>query len=215
MNSMTTIGHFSDLHGDLSGLFDSTVLPDVWVASGDFFPNITRGDTDIEPGYQKTWFGIVADEFIDRLGGRPLVWMGGNHDYADLGELLRDRGYPAYNVTPEGVMVADLRFAGFRNINYIAGEWNGETRDFSDVVARTFASDPDILVTHAPPAGILDANPYGLDYGITALTTALTYESHNIKAHFFGHAHGGGGQRCVEMDIKFCNSAEHVQFIDV
>ena len=33
------IGHFSDLHGNLTALFNSPIQPDVWVDTGDFFPD--------------------------------------------------------------------------------------------------------------------------------------------------------------------------------
>lgn len=58
-NSMI-IGHFSDLHGHLNWLdpvLQARGLPDVFVCSGDFFPNQTRGIVGAEVRYQTRWFG--------------------------------------------------------------------------------------------------------------------------------------------------------------
>lgn len=218
------VGHFSDLHGGLKELLTSTETPDMWICTGDFFPNMSRGDVAIEVPYQTEWLhqpvdGVtLLDKIIDRLGGKPLLWIAGNHDYINLGEELRNKNYPAYDVTPEGVEVLGLKFAGFREINYIFGEWAGETHDFHDLMDRAIASNPDILVTHAPPSDILDMHPsmkgQKIGYGVVSITTALTWSEHKIKAHFFGHAHTGFGT-VTEMGIQFINGSNHVRFHNI
>ena len=206
------IGHFSDIHGNIRKLLASSELPDVWVCSGDLFPNETRGDRDIEPAFQAAWFKGVVDSLIARLGGRPVIWVGGNHDYVNLVELLRENGYEAaYDATVAPVDIGGHRFAGAEGIPWIAGEWRTEEQDLTPMVDRVFEMDPTILVTHGPPAGILDA----VGYGNRPLTTALAYRPHRIVAHLFGHAHDHGGQSIHEMGIHFFNGAEHVRFIDV
>lgn len=208
------IGHFSDLHGELTDFLAGTGVPDIWICTGDFFPNITRGDRVIEHISQKRWLDTKINRLINRLGGAPIVEIGGNHDYISLGDALRKKGYPAYTVTPKGVTVKGLKFSGFREIPYIIGEWNGETHDFSSLIEETMNSNPDVLVTHAPPSGILDGYPNGAHYGISQLTNALTYAYHNIRAHFFGHMHEYAGQQ-EEIGILFCNSAQRLTFVEV
>ena len=90
----------------------------------------------------------------------------------------------------------------------MSGEWNGETYDFKEVVDRAMLCDPDILVTHAPPAGILDDRAHG--GGISELTNYLSYREHSVKAHFFGHIHETGGRVVEKMGIKFINGAGRV-----
>lgn len=206
------IGHFSDLHGNLSALRNAEEIPDVWVCSGDFFPNSTRGIRSIEQEYQKNWF--AAQNLPSLLKGKPLLFVGGNHDYVSLADLLVEVGYPAQNITLQGVVVDGVRFAGFREIPYIRGEWNGETHrtDIAAIVVDLFSNPPDILVTHAPPAGILDN---GHTPGIEAITSLLTYSDHNVKVHLFGHIHEDGGKIVEEMGIRFFNSAGTLQFLDV
>lgn len=208
------IGHASDLHGDYSDFFGSTEVPDVWVFSGDMFPNLTRGDASVERSFQEAWFHERAAAFVGRLGGRPVVSVSGNHCYINLARLLRDLGVEAHAVTPTGVDVLGLRFSGFREIPWIAGEWAGEIHDFTQLVEDTFASNPDILVTHAPAAGLLDRVSGG-GYGIQPLATALAYRPHNIRAHFFGHSHPQGGEDTVEMGVHFFNGATKVRFVAV
>lgn len=211
------IGHFSDIHGNISKLLGSSELPDVWVCSGDFFPNATRGDRSVEVGFQAAWFKQVVNTLIARFGGKPVVWVGGNHDYVNLAELLRENGYEAaFDATVEAVEIGGHRFAGMREIPWIAGEWNGEEHDLSPMVDRVFEADPTILVTHAPAAGILDDdNGGGHGCGNRPLTRALTYRPHRIVAHLFGHIHDQSGREVEEMGIRFYNNAETLRFIEV
>ena len=208
---MITFGHVSDIHGDIGELLRDSWLPDMWVFTGDILPNRTRGKMFVEVPYQTEWLLENIQQIIARLGGRPLLSVPGNHDFIDIVPMLREHGVDAYAVTPDGVTVAGLRFAGFREINYIAGEWAGETCDFEDLISQTFATNPDILVTHAPPAGILDDD----GYGVRELTSALCYQPHNIKAHFFGHTHGWGGHDTEEMGIRFVNGACNCRLISL
>jgi Icc-related predicted phosphoesterase len=212
------LGHFSDLHGNLRNLLSGSELPDVWVNSGDFFPNATRGDRSVEVGFQAAWFRREAASIMARLGGRPVVWVGGNHDYVNFADLLREFGYegPAYDITSAPVDLGGHRFAGIREIPWIAGEWNGEMHDLSSVVDRAFDMDPTILVTHAPAAGILD-DDHGAGHGCgnRPLATALAYRPHRVVAHLCGHIHEQGGRDIEEMGIHFFNGAENIRFIEV
>ena len=72
------------------------------------------------------------------------------------------------------------------------------------------------LVTHTPPAGILDTDTHGeKGYGITALTSALCYTEHNITHHFFGHAHGSGGKTQELFGVQFINGAQSFRLHEV
>ena len=213
---MTTILHTSDLHGSYKPLLAALSAGDfdLWVDSGDFFPNSTRGIASVEASYQAKWFGAykaLGERIAVALNGKPLVSVGGNHDYVSLAALVRAAGGTAYDLSDAPVEVCGLKFAGFRQIPWIAGEWNGETHDFTGLVDAALGADPDVLVTHAPPYGILDED----GYGIGPLTTALAYRPHRIKAHLFGHAHHNGGQTAQEMGILFHNGATGIEKVTV
>ena len=203
--------HSSDLHGMWHKLFAHKDF-DVWIDTGDFFPNETRGKIG-ERSYQRNLFieTDAAKYVTEWLDGRPLISIPGNHDYTDLTVILGIHGANVHKVTEEGVVVNGLRFSGFREVPWLAGEWIGEVFDFEEIVDNTMGSDPDVLVTHAPPSGIMDECPDKSVGGVSALTTMLTYHPHRIRAHFFGHIHEFGGQTMEEMGIKFINGATQVK----
>jgi len=214
--------HTSDLHGR----FDEILYPaleqdfDIWVDTGDTFPNLTRGDTDIETAYQTRWFIQHETKIKDALKGRPVLSVAGNHDYTSLPTLLYMVGHEnAFQVHKEPVHMRHngniLTFAGFREIPYIAGEWNGERKDLTPYVARALSFKPHILLTHTPPAGIMDySDSAGENIGSTVLANKLAYEQHNIAFNLFGHVHGNKG---IEQHngVTFVNSAEGATFIDI
>lgn len=216
---MTRILHTSDLHGSYKALLACTADFDLWLDTGDFFDNVgrvTKTQGLIDPRYEAVsqikWLGYknLAARITAWLNGRPAVIMPGNHDFVSLATALKKAGANVHVVTPQGVTVMGIKFAGFREVPYIDNEWVGETQDFNALIDQTFASNPDILVTHAPAAGILDETEYVgyTGHGIKSLTPALTYAAPaNLKHHFFGHCHKSGGQTIEEMGIQFHNGA--------
>ena len=216
--------HTSDLHGGYKKLLLalSSTNYDLWVDSGDFFPNKTRGDPNIEPAHQAKWFGYpsLGGRITEALAGRPMVSVGGNHDFVSLAKLLKSAGADAWDLSGGPVVLHGKTFAGFREIPWIQGEWAGETHkaDFAPIVEKAMSANPDILVTHAPPAGILDddgCGAFGHGFGIGALTTALTYGEHRVQAHLFGHIHAQGGKSIEELGVKFFNGSTGINLIPV
>jgi Icc-related predicted phosphoesterase len=202
--------HTSDIHGTYPKVLDLLGgAHDVWVDSGDFFPNKTRGDRPEEVRYQNRFWTLkgLGARIVEALDGRPLISVGGNHDYIDLAALVREAGGVAYNVSDGPAVVGGLKFAGFREVPWIAGEWNGETHDFSDIVEKAMGESPDVLVTHGPASGLLDQADDGRPCGVRNLTTQLMYAPHNVKAHLFGHIHNQGESTLEEAGILFSNAA--------
>lgn len=203
--------HTSDLHGIRGSLIKSleNLDFDVWVDSGDFFPNLTHGIAETEVGYQSEWAAKslkpIAETLIAR--NKPLISVPGNHDYISLVTILRSMGVEAYDLTESPVDLGGERFAGYREIPYIRGEWVGECHDFVPVVRNMLDQNPTVLVTHAPAAGFLDGDGEGHSHGVALLSSTLQYAPHSIKAHLFGHIHRAGGGRLTEMDIQFSNAA--------
>jgi Icc-related predicted phosphoesterase len=205
--------HTSDLHGGYKKLWRETDF-DIWIDTGDFFTNAFNwGAESLSPSHevihQCLWWErkSLGPRIKEWLNGRPAICVSGNHDFVDICYLLQDAGVDVHNPTQMGGCTVDgIKYAGFAEIPYINGNWSGETHELQPFVDKAMNADPEILLTHAPPAGILDEQA---GYGINALTAALMYRGHNIHSHLFGHTHRNGGEQEVHMDIKFYNGARH------
>lgn len=142
---------------------------------------------------QSTWVernACYRDLFTNR--DAPVVVVRGNHDFVDLAPLFV--GGPVLEVREpwtEG-WAAGRTWVGCRGINYIAGEWSDELRAAEfDERSRSLPDTGDILVSHAPPAGILDE-----DIGRWGAQALMSYHTRRsvsgrpLRAHLFGHVHG-------------------------
>jgi hypothetical protein len=213
--------HSSDLHGKYKRLLNSDLAFDVWLDTGDFLDNVGRSARSgmviapaLERSYQAkllSWKDLAA-RFRDWLAGRPAILVRGNHDFITFGRhLIAARCPNVHLVDPEGVDVAGLRWAGFREIPQMTGEWAGELSQaaFIPLVERTWASKPDVLVTHAPASGRLDVESADETCGIDALREALKQPT-TIRHHFFGHNHAQGGQILDVGGVRSINGATKV-----
>ena len=220
------IAHASDTH-DRPELITSIgdVTCDIILLTGDILNNRGRINGEgiqapLEYKYQERWSRRQAKRWVPAFKGRDVIIVPGNHDFYNVERALLRYGHPKDNLhliteTNPCLTVQDVRFAGFRQIPWIAGEWMGEVHDTAAHVERAMSCDPEILVTHAPPGGILDKTNDGTGYGIPSLTTWLSYRPHSVRAHFFGHAHMQGGQDTEEMGIRFFNGACHMKVHEV
>lgn len=221
------IAHASDTHDHpalIRGVAD--VECDVILLTGDILSNRGRinGEQRIVPHleyrYQASWARRAAKKWAPAFRGRDVVYVDGNHDFYDgLGKWLIHYGHPAerlHHISDEtpSVVVQGVKFAGFRQVTFMIGEWVGEEHDLAPHVERALAEDPDILVTHTPPAGILDGSP-DCSSGSAALMSALAYRPHGISHHFFGHAHWHGGDTDEQLGIKFYNGACHLKVHEI
>lgn len=223
---MLRIAHASDTHGNrqiIAGVAE--VECDIIMLTGDILNNAGRiNGTNIEAQrerrYQMRWGRKAAKLWTPAFRGREVIIVPGNHDFIRIGPWLRHYGHPAdklHEITAANpcVVINGVKFAGFREVPWMIGEWMGEEHDMAPPVERAMACDPDILVTHAPPAGILDKCFVGEGYGVIPLTTWLSYRLHGVVAHFFGHAHESGGKTVEEMGIRFFNGACHLMVHEV
>jgi len=217
--------HTSDLHlteGAKKRLLSFDEDFDLWLDTGDFFPTYGRRpnthyriDADAEKWFQNKWcnYKDIDKKLKKWLNGRPVIYVSGNHDFIDLGTVLKLAGHEnVHMITPEGLDMFGHRWAGFREVPPISGQWAGECYDFSDIIEKTLQFEPDILVTHAPAHGILDEIA---NYGISELTNQLMYKPSYIAHHFFGHCHVDGGKMLELRGIKFVNGAQHMKVWEI
>ena len=220
---MPILYHFSDNHGKLDKLqafVAKNGLPDVFVMTGDFFPNCPtnyqRHKVD-EAVWQECWMLKYLDRFKTILGGKPLLFVLGNHDYAELEDICVAAGIIAKKVPPTGIEFMGYKWAGFGHVPYFYGYWNREADDrlLGILTGEVVEANPDFLLTHAPPYGIMDRTRDGDLIGIGPLCGPLANGRLNPKYHFFGHGHEHGGEQVTVEDTTFVNSATTVQRIEI
>jgi len=206
------VGHFSDLHGDWGPLYACKVRPDLWICSGDHLPNKTRGNIEVEVPYQ-TQYAISNLSWLKNIiNDTPVLWCPGNHDFINLATVYKDH-MNIHDITTVPLQIGDRTFYGAREINYIAGEWAGETDDFQPIVDRFLLHNPDVLITHAPPAGVLDRSPYSRQgYGVTKYASYFAYQDHKVKHWFFGHVHEAADYKIKIDNTTFYNGACALRF---
>lgn len=221
------ICHFSDFHGQ----FKRLPYADLYVCTGDMLPNFPLKSNDIyfdriidsarEILFQTEW----VNSEINRGGFRryfsskdaPVIVVRGNHDFIDLAQAF---GGDVHEITtPEKIIeIGGLRFGGIRGINYIAGEWSDELScdEFNSRMQKV-SNDINVLITHAPPFGILDF--YYENLGSRAIRSYIDNKLHSekkqiFKAHLFGHIHEGM-EILSKEDIIFSNAATTYRVIEI
>ncbi len=144
-----------------------------------------------------------VDEFSEWFASQPhehKVVIAGNHDaalqkYLGYGQIFTVKGI--HYLEDTGVEIEGLKFWGspwtlpFQSWSFMLEE-EGLTRKWSLIPA-----DTDVLITHGPPAGVLDltdlegvlAGSLTLGYRIDSLTNF--YERPLV--HIFGHIHERNG----------------------
>lgn len=198
--------HFSDNHGEIAWLGEVDLSGiDIIVSSGDFFISHTGGGPKEKARIQAQWFERNEGFIKAAFGGKPVLVINGNHDYVCLAERLLAAGYPnAIKVPMGGVTIGGVTFAGLEEVAAFKGIWNREASwcELKALVEELFSCQADVLVTHAPPLGILDH-----EVGIEPLFTAFRYQEHRIRHHLFGHNHYYGGRAEEAMGVRFYNNA--------
>lgn len=168
-------------------------------------------DPEMEGSLQRRFIAQKGEGFMrDYLGtrGAPVIVCRGNHDFTDLAPAF---GGVVYEIGMDGTKtfkIDGITFGGCRGINYIAGEWSDELvrSEFHDRV-KTLSREIEVLITHAPPEGILDE--YGHSFGSEALMSYVNERmlvGVELKAMLFGHIHEAQGMT-TRGDAIFSNAA--------
>lgn len=138
----------------------------------------------------------------------PIVCVRGNHDFVAIADLFGGDVWEVDDDPTRTTTIGGLKIGGHRGVNWIGGEWQDEMRtEQMDDLAQKLPEDLDILITHAPPYGVLDF--YG-DYlgsrGLRRYINKRGYSPKDLKAHCFGHIHEGAGQKKLG-DVIFSNGS--------
>lgn len=187
---------------DTHGLHRRVQVPDgdVLVHAGDF---TERG----EPA--------EVDNFLDWLEALPhehKVFIAGNHEFyveeqnEYFVEQVKTIPRVAY-LQDSGATIAGLRFWG-SPVQPWFFQWafnrhrGAEIREHWDLIPR----DTQVLVTHGPPAGILDTNFRREHHGCEDLRVTID-NLDELRLHIFGHIHPPGGQAAKLGGKCYVNAA--------
>lgn len=208
--------HSSDLHGSLTNLLSVDEHFDIWIDTGDLFPNAGKRaqgqiDRKVEKEFQTAWFERKSYKYrIEKwLNGRRAIYIPGEHDYVELKELMRNTKTRIKRAS-DTFCLGKYRWSGFPHIVKNKGIWNREQLSLKSIVASALKTGPQILITHVPAGGILDDKK-----GSYSLTDALSKPSCTVRHHFHGHAQKSGGKTQVVNGVRHHNGAGALVFHDL
>lgn len=205
--------HISDWHGNfhlVPEIISRMNEYDIVIASGDMIPDARGGLLFSENAQrnqidQPRWCVGNKQYFDLFVGDKPFFYCNGNHDFVSVASYLG-----AIDITNKLVSIDGFSMYGFPYINYINGTWNYECglNQMSERVKEI--PDCDILVCHAPFAGILDNK-----LGNASLANLFAYGEKPLpKVVLSGHIHESNGV-VVEDGVIFSNAATTYQIIEV
>jgi Icc-related predicted phosphoesterase len=173
----------SDTHGGHEAL--GNLRGDVLIHCGDIEHLFKPDDQAIEK--MDDWFGRQQFDHI--------LCTGGNHDLT-LEGLVRSGKQPFRNATflHDAEMVIDgIKFYGAPWVPQLENHaFFADERALDEAWSR-IPEDVDVLITHTPPAGVLDMSSRGAMLGCARLARRL--KAVKPVLHCFGHVHASAGSR--------------------
>ncbi len=181
---------------DTHGMYEQVAVPDgdVLIHAGDI---LAKG----------TLFEL--DEFNDWLGSLPhkyKIVVAGNHDWCFENSERASRGLlsNAIYLRDESVIINDVHFYGAPwQPCFMNWAFNLKRGEELKIKWQLIPNDTDVLITHAPPAGVLDRVADGDRVGCEELAKAINRIK--PKFHVFGHIHEGYG--VVKSGNSICINA--------
>lgn len=171
----------SDTHGlhEQHGIIDADIL----IHCGDLCGGAGRGQDELER--LDAWFAR------QRVG--DILVIGGNNDLSV--ERRLSRGQPVFQharlLHDQGVEIGGLRFYGSPWVPELSGMAFYADRRALRAAWAAIPGDLDVLITHTPPAGVLDRSSSGAGLGCPQLAEAVAARAPRV--HAFGHVHASYG----------------------
>jgi Icc-related predicted phosphoesterase len=232
--------HISDWHADAESFklaFNREIREDprvldanVVVMSGDMVFNSYAcfKQPSLEGSYQRPAFQEMLDYVDVVMPGVDIVGVRGNHDYFNYG-IQGDswEGANSFNLL-------GYKWASMRGVPLHMGSWNDELAESElDALCKQVPEDTQILVTHAPPFGILDDTrgdnqldhttriwnyddpaPVIMPNNIGSQAFRLLVDRlPDLRLHMFGHVHEQGCSTQARKNVVFSNASCGANFI--
>lgn len=185
---------------DTHGMHDKVNVPDgdVLIHAGDFCSHGTMKDLEDFCA----WLGVLPHKY--------KIIVAGNHDriaqenFVFVNDAIDSAG--GIYLEDEQAVIKGVKFYGspwtpsFMNWHFMADRGKGIAAKWQNI-----PNDTDVLITHGPPAGILD-NVNGLPCGCADLTERV-HQIENLGWHVFGHIHEGYGMVETIFSPVFINAS--------
>jgi predicted phosphohydrolase len=146
--------------------------------------------------------------WLSHFHHKHKILIAGNHDWL----FEKDPGLARAILSPSITYLQDSAIQ-IRDLKIYGSPWQPEFLNWAFNLPRghrlrekwnRIPRDTDILVTHGPPAGILDQTPDGEHVGCKDLREVV--ERIKPKLHIFGHVHHGYGLKDLG-GTKFVNAS--------
>ena len=198
---LVLISDTHSLHGDL-------VIPDgdMLIHCGDYSNHGAFGDL---LAFNK-WLGKLPHEHKLVVSGNHDIWAYKVDKYT-VQEFLTNATY----LENESAYINGIVFWGspytpkFGNWAFMKNRGDGISSVWSKIPEQA-----DVLITHGPPMGILDAN---INHELCGCYDLKRYIlSKKARYHIFGHIHEGYGDKTIE-DIRYINCSvlnEHYELVN-
>ncbi len=153
---------------------------------------------------------FLAD--IDQLG-KPWVFLPGNHDPSTVALAPLAGRYGTVITEPRLFQHQDLQILAIPYTPPCGWNWSLTTAELSAIQATYAEAQVDIIITHAPPKGILDEG--GKWYHRNTPTLRPVVEALHPHYYFCGHMHLDGGKIVTENSTTFVNAALHNLVLEI
>lgn len=179
------------------------------LSAGDRLLLLKAGQTEAEAGAWNVDEVTRAEIWLRKLTAKmPVLWIPGNHDIGlnntTFAHISNCTGILDRTVEINGLRIHGVSMAPCYNFPALASQWDYMTAD-PDVEQRAYAFEPvDIVVSHAPPFGILDRSPAlpAHTHGMGSPALLRYIEANSPTLVFCGHIHEGAGyQRYEHTDV--------------
>lgn len=189
----------SDMHGYLP---DPATMPegDLLLIGGDICPVWNHDVT-----FQQRWLVTEFNRWLSNVPYENIVGIGGNHDFVAMRNpgFMREKLGMIY-LQDETLEIEGLKIHGTPWVTGLTGWAFCASEDIVSDKMKEVDHDIDILLSHAPPFGVLDGMGWQrkIHVGSTAIASRLSFDKWpNLKAVVCGHIHEGfGRERLGEVD---------------
>jgi len=179
--------------------------------------HVPEGDVLIHAGDSLAFGSLFdledLDHWLGTLPHRHKILIAGNHDtcFEDSAEKARKLVTNAIYLQDSGVEIEGLRFWGSPwTPRFFDWAFNANRGQELQRKWQQIPPDTHVLITHGPPAGVRDTvltQRGESQVGCHNLLNRI-YELTHLKAHVFGHIHGGYGTEIRgDGEVRYVNAS--------